>query len=166
VASFAVVVALVGAASAAGATKADLSPTSPAASPGSPTTSAASNLAPTPYSSSQCAYGYFCMWQDSNYSGIIWSRSGVDDNWRYVGDGFNDRASSMWNRRSLSSWVDADYPAGNRYACMGGGGGWYYSDLSQDHWPNLDGTNDSVSSDWMASSNYSNCSGQYQITHN
>lgn len=117
-----------------------------------------------PLSSSQCPLYYFCMWNNTNYNGIIWSVTGRNNEWRYVGSSFNDEAGSIWNRRTNSTWVDADYPAGSRYVCIGGQG-WSYSDLTNNKWPqNGSGAAWSISSYWLAESDYENCKNQPQFT--
>lgn len=114
-------------------------------------------------SSSQCPQFYICMWNNYNYEGTIWSATGRNNEWLYVGGGFNDQASSLWNRRTNATWVDADYPAASRYVCLGSG--WSYPKLGEDKWPQ-NGTSalDSISSYWLSESTYNNCSGQPQFS--
>lgn len=122
------------------------------------------NPATIPLVMSQCPQYYFCMWADSNYGGYIESYSGNDSSWTYVGAYFNDQASSIWNERNNASWVDADYPAASRDACIGGGGGWYYKNLANWGWQqNQTSANDSISSYWLPDGTYNNCSGYPQF---
>jgi Peptidase inhibitor family I36 len=121
-------------------------------------------------SKSQCPIYRLCMWWDSNYGGLFWSAGGSNSTWQYVGsaggENFNDKASSVWNRRTNSSWVNKDYPGRGNYVCIGGGGGWYYSNLQNNEWPDGSGANDSISSFWLPNSTYNNCSQQYQFLPN
>lgn len=122
------------------------------------------NPASIPLSESQCPVYRLCMWSGQSYTGVFWNAGGSNTDFQYVGAGFNDQASSLWNRRTNASWVDKDYPDGSDYACTGGGGGWYYPYLSRVGWPQ-DGSsaNRSISSFWIPAATYNNCSGQPQL---
>ncbi|WP_434444037.1 peptidase inhibitor family I36 protein [Lentzea sp. E54] len=48
---------------------------------------------------SQCPAGGFCMWEHSNYEGMFYNTYSSDANV----DGFNDKATSFWNRSNV--WV-------------------------------------------------------------
>lgn len=123
------------------------------------------NPAAIPLTSSQCAIYTSCMWADASYSGYFWAVSGNNSSWNYVGSNFNDKASSIWNRRSGSFWVDRDAnPVGAYYVCIGGGGGWYYPNLHNNHWYQSPGpnANDSISAYWLPSG-YVNCQGEPQF---
>ena len=116
-----------------------------------------------PLNTSQCPQFYICMWTLSNYEGVVWSATGRNNEWKYVGGSFNDEAYSIWNRRTNSTWVAADYPAGSRYVCTGSG--WSYASLEHLKWPqNGTGAGDSISSYWLSESTYNNCSGQPQFS--
>ncbi len=43
-----------------------------------------------------CGDGWFCMWDDMNYGGRIYALQNADS--PNVGDYFNDRMTSYWNR--------------------------------------------------------------------
>lgn len=67
-------------------------------------TASALTLVVTPTASasySQCPAGYFCMWENSSYTGMFYASPGSVSN---VG-GFNDKATSFWNR--TNTWVTA-----------------------------------------------------------
>jgi hypothetical protein len=114
-----------------------------------------------PPNSSQCPSLYFCMWEKPNYEGAVWSRNGFTETWDYVGN-FNDSADSIWNRRNNSSWVDKDWPAAGDYVCIGSG--WSYPTLAGEYWwQNGNKAEYSISSYWLASTNYNNCEGQPQF---
>lgn len=136
--------------------------------PGTSSTSNAQTV--EPFSSSQCPQYYICLWENATYAGVIWSATGRNNEWRYVGSGMNDRASAIWNRRTNSTWVARDYPAAGDYACIGSG--WSYESLTKGGrgqegeylWPQSGkGANDSISSYWLAESTYNNCSEQPQL---
>ncbi|MEU0152193.1 peptidase inhibitor family I36 protein [Micromonospora fulviviridis] len=55
---------------------------------------------PASASSSQCTAGMFCMWEHSGYEGIFYVTYVDSPN---VGAGFNDKATSVWNR--TNEWV-------------------------------------------------------------
>ena len=64
---------------------------------------------------SDCPLHYFCLWQNSDYTGTRWqwSEPGYRPNvWHYVGNGANDQASSAYNHRYGISSVSLDFPAG------------------------------------------------------
>jgi hypothetical protein len=97
--------------------------------------------------------GNFCLWQDSYYSPLAWVWGEVHhDPWGqyiYVGDTFNDKASSLYCYRNLYvCWVGKNaHPAtqGGPTACIGLGAS--YSDLSFYLWPDVSGgANDTISS--------------------
>jgi hypothetical protein len=122
------------------------------------------NPADIPQAMSQCPQYRLCMWQDSGYSGIVFTAGGEDTTWQYVGDGFNDLASSIWNTRTNASWVNRYWPAGHDDACIGGGGGWYYNNLYYNLWPqDSSGANDTISSYWVSEKTFNNCSGEPQL---
>jgi hypothetical protein len=121
------------------------------------------NPATIPLNQAQCPEYRLCLWSATPYAGVIWTAGGSNGTWQATGS-FNDQASSLWNRRTNSSWVNKDYPGGADYACTGGGGGWYYPYLSRVNWPQ-DGSsaNKSISSFWIPNNTYNNCSGQPQF---
>jgi hypothetical protein len=119
-----------------------------------------------PPNSSQCPQYYFCMWENGSYGGQIWSANGSTSEWNFVGWD-NDLTSSIWNRRNNASWVDKDWGPSGDYVCIGSG--WAYPELNGSErtelrWPqDLSKANDSISSYWLSSSTYGNCSSQYQF---
>ncbi|MFJ8229728.1 peptidase inhibitor family I36 protein [Streptomyces sp. NPDC094448] len=60
-----------------------------------------------------CRGGWFCVWEHYNYEGSFVT---TNQSLSYVGNGFNDKATSYWNR---TSWYVTLYPdAGYRGGCM------------------------------------------------
>jgi hypothetical protein len=113
---------------------------------------------------SSCDAHQFCMWQNANYnnnqSGSYWARTyGNYTNfaWHYVGDSFNDQASSVYNSRSYRVGVNRDdNPASGTFKyCWPGQ--YKNSNLTLINWPGGGGgVNDSISA-WWFSDNSSNC---------
>lgn len=60
----------------------------------------------------QCQAGYFCVWQNSSYTGRFYAASQSVPN---IGDFMNDRTTSYWNR--TTSWVTL-YGDSNYRGCM------------------------------------------------
>lgn len=74
---------------------------------------------------SQCGESSFCMWEHSSYEGMYYYRYGSTP---YVGNDFNDKATSAWNRLPVwvtvyehrdyqSSWYPNPFP-GTFYHCL------------------------------------------------
>jgi hypothetical protein len=106
---------------------------------------------------SQCKAHQFCMWQNVNYNnnqpGSFWYRtygSYTNYAWHYVGDSFNDQASSVYNARSYKVGVNKDYPGSSTYKyCWGGQ--YQNANLTTLNWPNNGGgVNDSISAWWFS----------------
>ncbi|MEU6371204.1 peptidase inhibitor family I36 protein [Streptomyces sp. NPDC046931] len=60
----------------------------------------------------QCQVGYFCVWQNSSYTGRFYAAPGSVPN---IGAFMNDRTTSYWNR--TTSWVTL-YSDSNYRDCM------------------------------------------------
>jgi len=117
-----------------------------------------------PLALSQCPTLALCLWANSGYGGYVLTLTGSNSGFAYIGDAYNNTISSIWNRRNNASFVAADYPSSSRYSCIGGGGGWEYSNLAGNTWyQDGSGANDSISSYWLSSDTYNNCSGQPQF---
>jgi hypothetical protein len=89
------------------------------------------------------------LWRNVDFKGTVWwypFNTTLHNQWEYVQDGVNDRASSLWNNRAWLTAVNADYPAtkGYREWCWQGGSGYY--DLTLLHWGDGTSVNDSISS--------------------
>jgi hypothetical protein len=106
---------------------------------------------------SQCHAHQFCMWQNSNYNnnvpGSFWYRtygSYTNYAWHYVGDSFNDQASSVYNARSYKVGVNKNYPGSATYKyCWGGQ--YQNANLTTLNWPGGGGgVNDSISAWWFS----------------
>jgi len=99
-----------------------------------------------PLSFGECdSYG-LCMWQDINYGGLFWMypSTGHKNDWLYVGDWFNDRASSLYNRRTNGTLVSRAYPPSMPdIVCVRAGIA--YADLTQYLWPSGRNVNDTIS---------------------
>lgn len=122
---------------------------------------------------SQCnggEVGWFCLWQNSGFSGTIWLwNAGVapTSTWFYVGAAANDKASSLDNFRVRRSFVgeNADWKTdGGGHACILAGQN--YRDLNQSTnvgpylWSqNLHSANDSISG-ILLDTTYQKCDGQ------
>jgi len=76
----------------------------------------------SPLSTEQCAYGYYCAWENENWSGSFWYWGEPKNSWFYVGAGANDRISSDWNRHQNGTYVAQNYPPGTYQFCTSAGG--------------------------------------------
>jgi hypothetical protein len=103
-----------------------------------------------------CTIG-FCIWDNANYSGTFtfWANSVYpytsENTWHYVGNAYNDIASSLYNDRNLSTYISADYPPSNNWYCLPQFS--VASNLADDYWPNGSDMNDTLSSFNILSSN-------------
>ena len=117
--------------------------------------------APAQASISQCSAHRFCMWQNYNYNnnvpGTFWYRtygSYTNYAWHYVGNSFNDEATSVYNERAYKVGVNKDYPGSSVYKICWPGG-YKNSNLNSStnplYWPQGGGkVNDSISSWWFS----------------
>ena len=90
--------------------------------PALPTSGNANPAVVSPLSPEQCAYGYYCGWQNTKWSGSFWYWGDPKNAWFYVGSSANDQISSDWNRHQNATYVAKDYPAGTYQFCISAGG--------------------------------------------
>lgn len=124
--------------------------------------------APAQATITACKAHQFCMWQNyayNNYqSGSFWSRtygSWTNYNWHYVGNAFNDEATSVYNKRAYKVGVDRDYPASSAYKLCWPGG-YQNSNLNNPplYFPYDGGkVNDNISAWWFSATSSSCGSG-------
>ena len=110
----------------------------------------------SPLAFSQCTnVGYaLCFWKDAGYYNTfyyynIWTYS--QNNWHYGGAVFNDYASSLYNHRVHSSYIDKDWPPSSDYRCLSPEEA--DPNLTQWWWPDGSNENDSISSFDLLSTN-------------
>jgi hypothetical protein len=68
-----------------------------------------------------CPSSAFCMWKDAYFGGTQWTysiNSYPQNTWFYVGSGANDQASSFYNHRVHSTYINQNYPANGGQACI------------------------------------------------
>jgi hypothetical protein len=127
-------------------------------------------------SAKSCPPGYFCAWQNANYSGTEWEyqeKSLVHPvQWRPVWakagsevpeNSVNNQFSSFWDNGSVSVYVGGNWPdpTSNPKTCAGVLPHVYRSNLGQSTWPNGGSVNNSISSYEISTStnaiNLKNC---------
>lgn len=65
----------------------------------------------------------FCLWQNTNYDGLIWHHSPVDAGPINFATAINDEATSGWNKRAYDSLAWAQAGGGGSAYCFSNGGG-------------------------------------------
>jgi Peptidase inhibitor family I36 len=101
-----------------------------------------------------CPSSAFCMWENNAYGGTQWTysiNSYPQNSWFYVGSGANDHASSYYNDRVHSTYINQNYPANGGQACLPAGS--TNENLGNFDWPNGQGANDSISAIYLANWN-------------
>ncbi|HEY0187786.1 MAG TPA: peptidase inhibitor family I36 protein [Cellulomonas sp.] len=70
----------------------------------------------TPYSSSQCTSGRFCLWSGTGYSGSFWSTASTG-----VQNTTITTSGSLWNRSSVAVRVYSGTSASGVWVCYAAG---------------------------------------------
>jgi hypothetical protein len=116
-----------------------------------------------------CPGSTFCMWLDLNYGNngndTHWFypySNATANQWHYVGDSANDKASSIYGNRAWTTAYAVDFPvhtsggSPTQWACLLGGHG--IANLGNQEWLNHADMNDSISAYYFwTSSGHGGC---------